>query len=173
MAHAWGVPSLGGGSVSIDAPGIGWSAGLDTGSGAMSIPFYGGEVCGYLGLAGSSMVLYPELMILQHEACQYAYDLLCGFEFDEADMALDVIADVGPRSHFLRHRHTRKHIRDFRLPSLEREDSDGNPRDTQEVALEEFKRLNETHHPKPLPNEVLAELDRILAVAEREAERIG
>jgi len=173
MAHAWGVPSLGGGSVSIDASDIGWSAGLDTGSGAMSIPFYGGEVCGYLGLAGSSMVLYPELMILQHEACQYAYDLLCGFEFHEVDMALDVIADVGPRSHFLRHKHTRKHIRDFRLPSLEREDLQGNPRDPHEVALEKFKRLKETHRPKPLPVEVLVELDRILAAAEREAERIG
>jgi tRNA(Ser,Leu) C12 N-acetylase TAN1 len=52
---------------------------------------------------------------------------------------------------------------------LEQEDPDGHPRDAQEVALEEFKRLNETHHPKPLPQEVLAELDRILAAAEREA----
>ena len=173
MAHAWGVPSLGGGSVSVDATELGWSAGLDTGSGAMMIPFYGGEVCGYLGLTGSSMILVPELMILQHEACQYAYDLLHGFEFDEADMALDVIADVGPRSHFLRQRHTRKHIRDFRLPSLERVDADGNPRDLREVALEEFKRINETHQPKPLPDTVLAELDRILAAAEREAGQVG
>jgi len=119
------------------------------------------------------MILCPEHMILQHEACQNAYDLLHGFEFDEADMALDVIAKVGPRSHFLAQKHTRKHIRDFRLPSLEREDSEGNPRDPQEVALEEFRRLNETHHPRPLPDEVLAELDRILAAAEREAEQIG
>jgi trimethylamine--corrinoid protein Co-methyltransferase len=173
MAHAWGVPSLGGGSVSTDAAEVGWSAGLDTGSGAMMIPFYGGEICGYLGLTGSSMILYPEFMILQHEACRYAYDLLHGFDFDEADMALDVIANVGPRGHFLAQKHTRKHIRDFRLPSLEQEDPDGNPRDAQEVALEEFKRLNETHRPKPLPQEVLAELDRILAAAEQEAERIG
>jgi trimethylamine--corrinoid protein Co-methyltransferase len=106
---------------------------------------------------------------LQHDACQYAYDLLHGFEFDEADMALDVIAKVGPRGHFLAQKHTRAHIRDFRLPLLEQEDPDGHPRDAQEVALEEFKRLNETHHPKPLPQEVLAELDRILAAAEREA----
>jgi trimethylamine--corrinoid protein Co-methyltransferase len=168
MAHAWGVPSLGGGSVSIDAAEVGWEAGLDTASGAMMVPFYGGELCGYLGLAGSSMILQPELMILQHDACQYAYDLLHGFEFNAEDMALDVIASVGPRGHFLREKHTRKHLRDFRLPSLEREDAMGKPRDAQEVALEEFKRLNETHHPQPLPDEVLAELDRILAAAERE-----
>jgi trimethylamine--corrinoid protein Co-methyltransferase len=173
MAHAWGVPSLGGGSVSIDAVDIGWSAGLDTGSGAMMTSFHGGEVCGYLGLAGNSMILVPELMILQHEACHYAHELMHGFEFDEADMALDVIADVGPRSHFLRQKHTRKRIRDFRLPSLEQEDADGNPRAVQEAALEEFKRLNETHRPKPLPDGVLAELDRILAAAEREMARTG
>jgi trimethylamine--corrinoid protein Co-methyltransferase len=158
--------------VSADAAEIGWSAGLDTGSGAMMVPFYGGEICGYLGLTGSSMILYPEYMILQHEACQYAYDLLHGFKFDEADMALDVIANVGPRGHFLRQKHTRKHIRDFRLPLLD-QDLNSHPRDVQEVALEEFKRINETHHPRPLPDKVLAELDRILAAAEREAERIG
>jgi trimethylamine--corrinoid protein Co-methyltransferase len=173
MAHAWSVPSLGGGSVSADATEIGWSAGLDTASGAMTIPFYGGEICGYLGLTGSSMILYPELMILQHEACQYAYNLLHGFKFDEADMALDVIANVGPRGHFLRQKHTRRHIRDFHLPSLQREDAAGNPRDELEVALEEFKRLNETHRPKPWPDEVLIELDRILAAAEREVDKLS
>jgi trimethylamine:corrinoid methyltransferase-like protein len=116
------------------------------------------------------MILRPEHMILQHEACQHAHDLLYGFKFDEADMALDVIASVGPRSHFLRQKHTRKHIRDFHLPSLQREAANGNLRNAQEVALEEFKRLNETHHPEPLPDEVLVELDRILAAAGREAE---
>jgi len=173
MAHAWGVPSLGGGSVSTDAAEIGWEAGLDTGSGSMMVPFYGGEICGYLGLTGSSMILYPEHVILQHEACRHAYDLLHGFEFDEDDMALDVIRNVGPRGHFLAQKHTRKHIRDFRLPLLEQEDPDGNPRDAEEIALEEFKRISEAHHPEPLPMEVLAELDRILAAAEREAEQIG
>jgi trimethylamine--corrinoid protein Co-methyltransferase len=170
MAHAWGVPSLGGGSVSVDAAEIGWEAGLDTGMGTMAVPFYGGEICGYLGLMGSSMVLRPEFMILQHEMCRSAYDVLHGFEFDEADMALDVIAKVGPRGHFLSQKHTRKRIRDFRLTLLEYEDANGNPRDTEEVALEKFKHLNETHHPKPLPDEVLTELDRILAAAGREAE---
>jgi trimethylamine:corrinoid methyltransferase-like protein len=136
----------------------------------LTIPLYGGEICGYLGLTGNSMILQPEHVVLQHEACQYAYDLLHGFEFDEADMALDVIADVGPRSHFLKQKHTRMRIRDFRLPLLDQEDAAGNPRDAQEAALEEFKRLNETHRPMSLPDNVLIELDRILAAAERQAE---
>ena len=42
-----------------------------------------------------------------------------------------------------------------------------------EPAVREFKRIDETHHPEPLPDEVLAELDRILAAADREAEKLG
>ena len=174
QAHAWGVPSLGGGSVSSDAADIGWQSGGDAGMGAALVPLYGGEICGYLGLLDSSMILYPEQVILDHEMCRYAYDLLHGFEFDEADMALDVIAAVGPRSHFLKQKHTRRRIRDFRLSKLlGQKGPDGNLRDPREVAIEEFKRLSETHHPKPLPQEALVELDRILAAAEREAEQIG
>ncbi len=174
QAHAWGVPSLGGGSVSSDAADVGWQSGMEGGLGSAFIPLCGGEICGYMGLLDSSMVLYPEQVILDHEICQCAYDLLHGFEFDEADMALDVIAAVGPRSHFLKQKHTRQRIRDFRLSKLLRQKGpDGSLRDPREVAIEEFKRLSETHHPKPLPQEVLAELDRILAAAEREAEQIG
>jgi trimethylamine:corrinoid methyltransferase-like protein len=89
-------------------------------------------------------------------------------------MALDVIAAVGPRSHFLKQKHTRQHIRDFRLSKLlGQKGPEGSLRDPRQVAIEEFKRLSETHHPRPLPKEVLVELDRILAAAEREAERIG
>jgi hypothetical protein len=44
--------------------------------------------------------------------------------------------------------------------------------DEADMALDGFKRLNETHHPQPLPKEVLVELDRILAAAEREARQI-
>ena len=174
LGHAWNVPSLGGGSVGSDAPEIGWQSGVEAGSGAASIHLIGGEVCGYMGLLDGSMVLYPEKVILDHEVCMEAYELLYGFGFGEEDMALDVIAEVGPGSHFLRQRHTRQHIRDFRLSSLKRQKSlDGSPRDPSEVALEEYKRIRETHHPKPLPQEVLAELERILASADRQAELLG
>jgi hypothetical protein len=73
----------------------------------------------------------------------------------------------------LRQKHTRKHIRDFLLSPISDEIyiSD-HPRPSREVALEEFNRINETHRPEPLPKEELAELERILAAADREAERL-
>jgi trimethylamine--corrinoid protein Co-methyltransferase len=174
LAHAWGVPSLGGGSVSSDAPDIGWQSGSETGFGAALIPLAGGEICGYMGMMGSSMILYPEKLILDHEICRNAYDVYQDFEFDKMDLALDVIKEVGPRGHYLRQRHTRDHIRDFRYsPILRQKDDQGDLIPPRDLALEEFKRLFATHHPEPLPESVLKELDRILASADREAERIG
>jgi len=135
LGHAWKVPSLGGGSVSSGAPDIGWQSGSEAGLGSALIPLCGGEICGYMGLLGGSMILYPEQVILDHEICQNAYDLLHGYEFDEADMALDVIKSVGPRGHFLAQKHTRTHIRDFRLSRLLRQKTpDRGLRDPRQVA---------------------------------------
>jgi trimethylamine--corrinoid protein Co-methyltransferase len=117
------------------------------------------------------MILYPEKVILDHELCEGVYEYFRRFEFDQADMALDVIADVGPRGHFLLQKHTRDHFRKIQMsPVLYQYDGGGGLRDPREMALREFKRVNETHHPRPLPDDVLAELDRILAAAEGEAE---
>jgi trimethylamine--corrinoid protein Co-methyltransferase len=174
LAHAWNVPSLGGGGVASDAPDIGWQSGSEAGLGAATIPLAGAEICGFLGLVQGSMVLYPEQVLLDYEICHNAYELLHGFDWDEAGMALDVIAKVGPGSHFLREKHTRQHIRDFRLSRLVRQKGqDGSPRDPREAALEQFRQIAADHHPQPLPEDVLAELDRILDAAERQAQRLA
>jgi trimethylamine--corrinoid protein Co-methyltransferase len=173
IGHNWNVPSLGGGGTSCDAKDIGWYSGYATGFGAVFIPLSGGEICGYLGMLDGSMLLYPEQIILDHEICMEVYELFQEVEFDETNLALDVIEAVGPGSHFMRQKHTRDHIRDFLLSPISDEIyiSD-HPRPSREMALEEFNRINETHQPEPLPEEKLTELDRILAAAEREAEQL-
>lgn len=173
LAHAWNVPCLGGARVSGDAPGLGWQSGYEVGLGAGMIAMAGGEICGLMGLVGSATTLYPEEVILDHDSIYHVYEMINNKRFDEIDLALDVIQDVGPRSHFLSRKHTRKHIRHFRLPSLLRHRGpDGKQRDPRDIALEEFKHIEATHHPQPLPAEVLAELDRIMASAESEATKI-
>jgi trimethylamine--corrinoid protein Co-methyltransferase len=173
LAHAWGVPSLGGGSVSTDSDVIGWQSGQEAGMGASLIPLAGGEVCGYLGMAGASMILYPEQIILEYEIIQNVVDSFQTFQVDPVDFPFEVIQEVGPGGHYLRQKHTAKHLRDFRYSTLLRKkDANGNPRDPQDVALEEFKHIKETHHPEPLPDDVLKELDKILDSAEREAEKL-
>jgi trimethylamine--corrinoid protein Co-methyltransferase len=171
LAHAWGVPSLGGGTLSTDASDLSWQAGAEGGFGGATIPLFGSEICGFLGLTGGAMTLYPEKLILDHEVCRAACEALGEFEFDLADMALDVVRAVGPRGHFLAQDHTRRRIRDFRLSRVLRQrDEAGDLRDPRDVALDEFRRLETTHRPQPISAEVRTELDRILDAAEREAD---
>ena len=88
----------------------------------------------------------------------------------DADLALDVIADVGPRGHYLAHPHTRAHVRGFPLPLRHRGAGYGS---AEEAARAEFARLEREHEPDQLPADVLAELERILAEADSDAERLA
>lgn len=174
IAHAWDVPSLGGGSFSSDAPDIGWQSAFQAGFGGVQIPLAGGDLCGYLGLMNSSMVLYPEQILLDAEIAMNVYETYKAFELEDLDVSLDVIRDVGPKGHFLRQKHTRTHMRDFHYsPFFNQLDQDGNLREPREVALENFKALENNHQPKPLPDSTLKELDKILAAADKKASELG
>jgi len=173
LAHAWNVPCLGGARVSGDAPELGWQSGFEVGLGSGMIAMAGAEICGLLGLVGSATTLYPEEVILDHACIAHVHEMINNKRFDEMDQALDVIRSVGPRSHFLAQKHTREHIRHFRLPPyLRQRGTAGKRRGPREVALEEFKTIAAIHHPQPLPDVVLTELETILASAEREAKAI-
>ena len=168
LAHAWNVPSLGGGSFSSDAPDIGWQSAFESGFGSVQIPLAGGEICGYLGLINSSMILYPEQIILDAEIAMNVYGTYKAFEFKNLDQTLDLIKDVGPRGHFLRQKHTRQHMRDFQYsPLFHQKDAAGNLRKPRDIAIEKFHEIYDTHHPEPLSEDVLKEMDHILAAADR------
>jgi trimethylamine--corrinoid protein Co-methyltransferase len=174
MAHAWDVPSLGGGSLSSDAPDIGWQSAFQAGFGGVQIPLAGGDLCGYMGLMNSSMTLYPEQILLDAEIAMNVYETYKAFEFKDLDVNLDVIKEVGPQGHYLLQKHTRTHMRDFHYsPFFDQLDQDGNLREPREIALENFKELENNHHPEPLPESTLKELDKILAAADKKASDLG
>jgi trimethylamine--corrinoid protein Co-methyltransferase len=174
LAHSWNVPSLGGGSFSSDAPDIGWQSAFESAFGSTQIPLAGGEICGYMGLMNSSMILYPEQLMLDSAIAMDVYATYKEFDFKDFDISLDVIKAVGPRGHYLREKHTRVHIRDFHYsPILRQLDAEGNLRQPREVAIEEFNKIYDTHHPEPLPDEALKELDKILIAADKTAKELG
>ncbi len=168
LAHAWNVPTLGGGSFSSDAADIGWQSAYEAGFGGVQIPLAGGELCGYMGLMNSSMVLYPEQIILDSAIAMDVFNTYKSFEFKDLDVSLDVIKAVGPRGHYLREKHTRKHIRDFHYSPIFRQlDVDGNLQEPREMAIEEFKKIYDTHQPEPLPDPAIKEMDKILTSADK------
>jgi len=173
LAGAWKVPCLGGARVSGDAPTLGWQSGYEVGFGSAMTVLAGGDVCGLMGLVGSATTLYPEEVILDNDAYHHIYELLKENPLDQLGPALEQIRNVGQRGHYLAQKHTRKHIRDFRLSTLQRQKgSQGEVRDAREVALERFKEIESNHHPEPLPGSVLKELDKVIQAAENEAERL-
>jgi trimethylamine--corrinoid protein Co-methyltransferase len=173
LAHAWHVPCLGGARVSGDAPELGWQSGYEVGFGSVMTTLGGGDICGLMGLVASATTLYPEEVILDHDAYMHIYEILKKYSLDGIDLDLDLIRTVGQRGHFLAQKHTREHIRDFRLSPLQRQkDELGGFRDPRELALEIFKEIDSSHHPEPLPDEKLRELDRIIQSAENEAAKI-
>jgi len=172
LGHAWGVPDLCGPSVSGDEDTIGWGFGARAGVGAALLSGTEAEIAGDLGgLVDSYTVLEPHFVVLQHELVLMARRMIEAFDPD-ADLALDVIRDVGPRGHYLAHKHTRAHVRDFPLP-LRRRAAAAAGETAEEAARAEFARLAREHSPEPLPDDVLAELERVLQAAERDAARLA
>ena len=174
LAHAWGVPSLGGGSFSSDALDIGWQSAFEAGFGGVQIPLAGGEICGYLGLMNSSMILYPEQIILDAEIAMNVYDTYKTFELSDFNETLAVIKAVGSRGHYLRQKHTRTHMRDFHYsPIFHQQDTDGTLRDPRDLAIEGFQKIYDSHQPEPLPDSALKEMDQILAAADKTAKKLA
>lgn len=172
LGHAWHVPSLGGGGVATDAVENGWQSGVEGGLGSLFIGLSGAEICGHLGLTAGAMILSPEKMIMDHELCLMAYELMNGVDFDAAGMALDVIRDVGPGGHFLMERHTVEHVRDFRISKLlHRRDEADAPLEPRQLAREVYQQIDQGHFPAPPPPAVVREMGRILSAADQEAEK--
>lgn len=97
-------------------------------------------------------------------------------EVSAENLALGAIAEVGPGGHFLAHRHTARHIREFVVPRFAEPDravdparagaAQDNPRDR---ARREALRLLETHQVPALPPHLDAALERIASEPARAA----
>jgi trimethylamine--corrinoid protein Co-methyltransferase len=167
LAHMWGVPTLAG-TFGGDAPEPGsWHVG--EGAGVMLCVLCGAETGSGMGLQQGSTVLYPEGLVLDAEIYHDIRKNLAGLDLSQEELALDVIQAVGPRGHFLRERHTRRHMRKLGYSELTAQPSpEGGYRDPLEVAREKTEWILENHHPEPLARVQQAELTRILRAAERE-----
>jgi trimethylamine--corrinoid protein Co-methyltransferase len=167
LAHMWGVPTLAG-TFGGDAPEPGsWKVG--EGMGTMLCALCGAETGSGMGLQKGSTVLYPEGLVLDTEVYHSIRKDLAGLDLSQEELALDVIEAVGPRGHFLRQRHTRRHMRKLGYSELTAQPMPGGGyRDPIEVAREKTDWILENHHPQPLDEAQQAEFRRILQAAERE-----
>ena len=121
-----------------------------------------------LGLTGSL-----DLLTICDEIVSTIKYVLDGIDISDETLALDVIAKVGPRGHYLSQSHTLKFFKNEHwFPSItDRQTKDrwikSGSKDLQQRANEKTKQILGTHKPTPLPAAAERELDKVLAEAEK------
>jgi trimethylamine--corrinoid protein Co-methyltransferase len=168
LAHGWGVPTLAG-IFGTDATAPGWEAAAASAVALTICALCGAETGSGMGLLDACTVLYPEQLILDADIYQRVRNNLARLDTSREALALDVIRDVGPGGSFLFQAHTRDEMRRRVFSDLtNRTAPEGGVRDPIDVAREKVARILAEHHPEPLEEAKQAELERILAAAERE-----
>jgi trimethylamine--corrinoid protein Co-methyltransferase len=125
------------------------------------------------GLLDVSTLLSFEQLVLDHESLRQIRAAAASHAVTPETLALDVIRDIGPGGHFLAHKHTLRHIREFVTQRfVEREHPDGQDEsavrdpDAWEQAGNEARRLLASHRVEPLPPRVEASLEAVIESAE-------
>jgi trimethylamine--corrinoid protein Co-methyltransferase len=171
LAHDWGVPVLAGAFGMDAAKPATWQIGRDHVYTALMVPLAGADLVTGGGMLKASTLLVPEQIIYDDEIYHTHRVLVQGIDTGADGLALDVIAAVGPRGHYLTQEHTRQHLRKLWIPGLTqpRPPLDGSPLpDIRERARAEFDRILAQHEPEPLDGAIRAELQAILEAAARE-----
>ncbi len=168
IAHQWGVPTLAG-VFGTDAQVPGWQSAAEAESSLLLCALTGAETGSGLGLVESCMLLYPESVLLDADVYHRVRNEAAGLDTSPEALALEVIKEVGPRGHFLAHRHTRVNLRRRQFSQLTGQPRQGGGyRDPVEVAREKVDWILENHHPQPLEETQKEELTRILKAADRD-----
>ena len=168
IAHHWGVPTLAG-IFGTDALVPGWQSAAEAESSLLLCALAGAETGSGLGLVESCMLLYPEAILLDADVYHRVRFEAAGLDTSPEELALDVIKEIGPRGHFLAHRHTRTHLRQRKFSDLTSQPLPGGGyRDPLEVARQRVDWILENHHPQPLDEAQQNELTRILNAADRD-----
>jgi len=109
-----------------------------------------------------------DLLVLCDEIIGQVRRMMEGIRVDKEHLAIESIKRVGPGGHFLGDEHTVRHFRDNWQPDL----TDRKTYETwkskgamsmEQRAKNKVRHILESHQPQPLPPEVNAEIDKILA----------
>ena len=164
-------------SVGTFAPGAkapDWQAGLENGLSGMVSLLAGADMLSGAGLLHGARVFALEEMVLDAEVFGLLRHFAGGLATTPEDLATEVIEAVGPAGNYLAEDHTIATMRRLWQPRMfdrgtwEDWEAAGRPT-ARDRARERARALLAAHEPEALPGAVAAELDRIVAEAERAA----
>ena len=112
-------------------------------------------------------------LVIDDEIAAMVKRVVCGVGFEDELMGVDLIKEIGIGGHFLAQHHVLDHLATEQIQSTVidrrvREDwlADG-ARSLRQTANQKAKAILQSHKPDPLPQDMVAELKRIVKNAER------
>lgn len=174
LARRYGLPSsIGTFATGSKAPD--WQAGVEGGLSAFASWLGGADMlCGAGLLYGARVYSIVELL-LDAEVFSLIRSMAQGVPDAEEDLAVEVIAEVGPGGHYLAQRHTLQHMREQWQPrSFDRDpwedwEAAGRPAPP-DRARERARRIPAEHRPEPLPPGVDDAILQVIRRYERRTE---
>ncbi len=117
---------------------------------------------------GSGMIGCLRSLVYNDEIIGYVRHILCrGVAVNKETQAIDVLERVGPGGHFMMDEHTLRHFREeFWRPTLSNSDrheawKEKGAKTVGEKADEKVREILKTHVPKPLPQGIMNELEKM------------
>lgn len=111
-------------------------------------------------------------LVIDDEIAAMVKRVVCGIDFEDTLMGVDLIKKIGIGGHFLSERHTLDHLRSEQIQStvidrrVREEWVDLGSKSIIQSANEKAAELIRTHKPDPLPEDMAKELKRIVKSAE-------
>ncbi|MBN1314960.1 MAG: trimethylamine methyltransferase family protein [Anaerolineales bacterium] len=139
----------------------------------------GGDLCHDVGYTESAMTGSVFQLCAMDEAIGYSRRITRGIEVNDDTLAVQVINDVGPNGHYLKHTHTRRHYKsEFFYPNLlDRQDFenwDMTGRLTmKDRTIARVRDILATHKPSPIKPETEKVIKEVLAKAEDRVKAAG
>lgn len=121
-----------------------------------------------VGMIDSALTWDYASALMQNEMIEMILKVVNGIQVSEANIAYDVIKEVGPAGEFITHQHTFDHFKRLSSPKLmnrmtrEGWEAAGSP-DLAEKCYEKSLEILNTAKPEPRPEAVQKELDGIYA----------
>jgi trimethylamine---corrinoid protein Co-methyltransferase len=173
LAHHFGF-AMNMGTMASGAKEPGWQAAVDDALSTLASVSAGAEMMSGCGLLDGSKTLSYAHLLMEAEVYGIVQRVAGGIVVDDESLALDVIRRAGPGGNFLSDKHTRRHAGALWRPGVWDRTPYGQwlrdgRRGALEHAEERAREILQTHVPAALPDDVAAELRRLVERADAEA----
>jgi|GEM_PF-686381 len=140
--------------------------------GGMMSMMAGMDITYGMGRLGGATLASPIQLVIDDQLVKLLKEYVGGVRVDDDFLAVDEILAAGIGGSVVRSKHTLKHCRDYVEPGLFRFQLQqaweaAGEKDLYEQAVDEYRRLQEGLRPLDLPEDVLRDMDAVVAAADK------